>query len=629
MVLAGFMPLQVTAQPVIRIATEQGRLGSSYDGNWRNSRQVLGTSYAQNSFRQWLVIPVTGSLISTDVLNYTFKLLPSFTQQLATDLPDPLRTRNLGYQAYGSLLSGKPVSMHVNWARTNGLRRGGFGTQGEFDAYVFNPTITYTNIYLPLSLAYSNRINRNALQVGPGLIPIEQADQTRNIHFTARNRKLDITYDWLRFDDRLRENDFSSRSFQLYHWLRWGKGSELNSTYQQSERAGSLPYTRRTWSEKVKLQHTEHTESQFNMNRYFAESPGGETSGITYGGGFSSQFLPWLGAGADASTSQNRFDDTKQSFTSFGPWANFSTRLPLDAQLSGRGALGFIRRDLGETRGGFIQVLREAYSIDNTGLLTLNQLRIETQTLLVQNNDETLIYIENLDYQIIQVGDLTQIDILPGSRIQNDETILINYRYQPVFEAEENGYNNSIDFTLRVRGWVARHHRSRRATGLSGEGSLPISGDFDQQISSLSTTRRTRLGQLRLDLSHRNRRSQTISYETIEARATFDLPPVNTFQFYFDVTGRQVSEGEEELVLYALQATSIWSGIERLRIRATSSFQQWTQRFGNDQQTISFSVSSDYRIGRTDVRARYEYDRRKSPFLTHGNIVSLYLLRRF
>ena len=82
-------------------------------------------------------------------------------------------------------------------------------------------------------------------------------------------------------------------------------------------------------------------------------------------------------------------------------------------------------------------------------------------------------------------------------------------------------------------------------------------------------------------------------------------------------------------MLYALQATSIWSGIERLRIRATSSFQQWTQRFGNDQQTISFSVSADYNIGRTDVRARYEYDRRKSPILTHGNIVSLYLLRRF
>ena len=87
------------------------------------------------------------------------------------------------------------------------------------------------------------------------------------------------------------------------------------------------------------------------------------------------------------------------------------------------------------------------------------------------------------------------------------------------------GYNSSIDLTLRARGWVARHHRSRRATGLSGEGSLPISGDFDQQISSLSTTRRTRLGQLRLDLNHRNRRSQTISYETIEARGNLRPTP--------------------------------------------------------------------------------------------------------
>ncbi|MEZ4703465.1 MAG: hypothetical protein R2834_24255 [Rhodothermales bacterium] len=614
------------AGQVFRLIPQQTRLGSSYDGNWRTNTGLIDRSFAQNNFRQWVVLPFDGSIGRRDLFRYRFEIQPTLTQQRSTDLPDPLQTRHLAYAADATLLASSPVSLQTHYSRTTGLRQGGFGTQGEFASTRFSPTLHLQNRLLPITLSYADQTNRNVTQVGPTLTPIEQWDATRTFRAAASNRKIDIAYEQMTFDDRVYESDFASRSFHLNHTLRWGKRSELISRYQTTERTGTLPYARRSWSENVRLQHAANTYTRLGMNRYHAEGLGGMSDGAAYTWAMFSDIRPWLGIGGDASRSMNAFDGGKQTVTSAGPQVRFGVHLPLGLYFSGGGSIGILRRDLDDAGSRTVAVLRESYRVDQTGLVLLEQVDVDLTSIVIQSGDETLVFVEGLDYRLLDVGNLVQIEVLAGSRVRAGDAILVSYRYRPEIAAVERGSVGSLDLGLRVDGLSLQHSRSRRATSM-GEGL--ITGDFQQHNTAFRMQRRVPIGQLRLTLTHRKRESVNIDYTASEANLSLGLPPWKTTTLSIDATARAVSESADRLSLYAVNGIVTWDLLANLRLRTSAGFQYWEQRLTDAQRIVSLTAALDYAIGQTQVRANYAYDRRNMLYLTSGNRLSLYLLRRF
>ncbi|MDZ4698821.1 MAG: hypothetical protein SH809_03860 [Rhodothermales bacterium] len=623
--LAGVPARPATAQ-VLRLIPRQTRLGSSYDGNWRTNAGLTDRSFTQNNFRQWVVLPFDGSIGRPSLVRYRFEFQPTFTQQRSTDLPNPLISRNLAYMADATVLASSPVSLQTHYSRTAGLRQGGFGTQGEFETIRFSPTLHIQNRLLPITVSYTDNSYRNITQVGPTQTPIEQSDATQSFRAAASNRKIDIAYERTAFDDRIYENDFGAESFHVNHTLRWGKRSELLSRYQRTNRTGTLPYERASWSENVRLQHTASTYTRLGMNRYDTEGLGGMSSGEAYTWAMFSDIRPWLGVGGDASRSMNRFDGGMQTATSAGPQVRFGVHLPLGLYFSGGGSIGVIWRDLDDAGDRFVAVLRESYTVDPTGLVILEQTDVEVPSVVVLSGDETTLFIEGLDYRLIAVGALVQIEILAGSRVAPGDAILVSYRFRPEIAAEERGTVGSLDLGLRIDGISAQHTRSRRSTSMS-EGL--ITGDFKQQNTSFRMQRKLPVGMLRMTLSHRKRESTNIDYTASEANVSLGLPPWRSTTLSIEGVVRGVEEGADRLSLYALNGIATWEVLASLRLRASAGYQYWEQRLTEPQRIVSATAALEYAIGQTQVRANYAFDRRSMLYLTSGNRLSLYLLRRF
>ncbi len=633
LLLASLAPsASAQVQPVIRFMPERASLGGTADGSWRNSSGFIGRPFNQNNFRQWVVLPFGGSVINNRIASYSFSLKPNFTQQNSTDLPDVLKSRNLGYAADVSMLSAMPVSFNLHWSRDTGLQRGGFGTQGEFETDVFNPSLHLNTMYLPVKVAYIRRSSRNLTQVGPGLIPIEHSDAVKTFQVEARNSKLTAGYERTDFDDRLRDNDYESQNLYFNHQYRWGKRSELNSKYTRTERKGTFPYMRESWGESVRLQHTQGTYTNLAYSQYKNEGLGGGSDGHSWGGGITSRVGEWMDYGARVSNSVSSFDDGSLKALSAGPWVGVSRKLGEKVRVTGNASVSYLNRRLvndNPDAGNFIRVINESYTIDDTRIVTIEPFNVNPQSIVVQNGSQTLFLEEGLDFEIVQLGQRVELHVLPGSRIEPGDVVLVSYQYIPEFDATDNGLISSFSAGLNVAGFNLRHAQSRRATSQSGEGFLPATGDFNQRSTSLSTYRKTPVGYLDVDLSNRVRDSEAITYTTNEARVSLSLPPWKTLRVHINTVVNIIEEGGNKVKLYAA-GTTLSKNIEPdIRINAGANYQSWEQVQQLKERSFNAYASVDYQIGLVGLKLRYAYDRRNTTFVSTGHRVSLYLLRRF
>ena len=76
------------------------------------------------------------------------------------------------------------------------------------------------------------------------------------------------------------------------------------------------------------------------------------------------------------------------------------------------------------------EVFGEQQTLTATTSVTLRRENIETTSLIVSNIDRSQIYIENLDYRIIIIGNQTLIQRLAGGNITDGQLVLVDYSYQ-------------------------------------------------------------------------------------------------------------------------------------------------------------------------------------------------------
>ncbi len=76
------------------------------------------------------------------------------------------------------------------------------------------------------------------------------------------------------------------------------------------------------------------------------------------------------------------------------------------------------------------QIFGEEHDMIGTTPVTLNQLFIDTTTIEVWNTVRTQLFIENIDYRILEIGSQTQIQRLSSGNITDGQTVLMDYSYQ-------------------------------------------------------------------------------------------------------------------------------------------------------------------------------------------------------
>ena len=127
--LVSSLAAPLPAQSPFTFRIGRGELGVQGQG----SIPCVGTrTGTDETFGQWLRLPVDGHLLHPRVLRYMVTVSPRFTQHRVSSLDGDSRTRDLGTDVTLQLFQGRRLSFNLQNVRSSGRSDGAFGSTGDF-----------------------------------------------------------------------------------------------------------------------------------------------------------------------------------------------------------------------------------------------------------------------------------------------------------------------------------------------------------------------------------------------------------------------------------------------------------------------------------------------------------------
>ena len=602
-----------------------GEIGFSFQSLRRGS---LGTTSSDAVYRQWIKLPFRGSLLDPRILGFDISISPGFTQRTSPGLPEALTTEELNFGFSVRVLPSKPLTLTLTSNRASGSTSGGFGAEGEFGTESLNGVLRYTNRLLPMEFRYTRLSRDNTWISGLGLAPIQWSNESRTLRFDARNRKTAVRLDKMEFVDRLGRSSFSTFDASLDHRLRWGKGSELQSSWDSNERAGSLQSTRSTWRERLHVQHTEGAYSDYSFLSSSLGTPRGDRRTRSYSGSLRTRPTRWLNLGGQASGRHTRFNGSSDEALGGGPNASLSFRTPGGGRVSASGAYGFERRTRINIAGGTLEVIDEAYAVDETRSFLLEHPHIELASIVVRNAEDGIFYSAEVEYRVVAVGDLVEIIVLPGTRIQPGSSLLVSYQYRIPELPSGSLTTGRYSVSLSLKGVTVQHTRSLRDSQReNGEALLGFS-TFDETRSSVRVDWSTPLGRFDLDAQMRERASSAFDFETAEISSSLALPFWRGVQLSLGGSGRRTRDDGGELQARSVYSALLWSPHPRLQFNSRVQVLELDLSQGSRDRSLGGYLNIVFGAGQIEGSIRLEYDRRIEPRDYSGGRLYLRLTRR-
>jgi len=626
-ILSATQPSVVLAQGLPRLVGQRAAAGFRLDAAW--SGQALGPTSKQSDREEWFVLPFAGSVLDPGIFRYSFELRPTFRQAGSTELPSSLNSRSLGFSTDASLLSATPVRLDLNMDRSSGRTSGGFGTRGEFEFKGMGAGISWMNRLLPLTARVDTRQGSSLTEVGPDRIPIVRDDHSLRGRVGIRNRKVEAVAEWTEVDDRLRKNRLKSRNLFVNHRFRWGKGSELVSRWRRTDRSGTISQMRSTWTEQIRIQHTTSSRTTFTYSRSVSEGTGARAASRKLGWTFTARPLPGVTLGGRASANKSNFEGGQQRNVSAGPQGSFRFSLPSKIRVSGGAFVGYVLRDIDGSTGGLVPVLNEEHEIGPTRTVRLDNSRVDPTSIEVRSGDETILFEPGIDYEVVPLGGLTEIQIPAGSRILVDDKIVVSYRFRIEIDSQEEGVVTRFNFGLSRSGINVRHSRSERATEFSGTGA-PVSGDFSQHSTSVAANLALPFGRLRAGITDRRRRSAAISYDLREGSASFLFPVWDGIQSAIDAGGSRARDVDGKTSRFSIGVSTRWDVRPELQLNGSVTALRWRLHSGLSERSYTATGGLTWRVGRFQARAQYHYSNRDNVSSRYAsNRLTMDVTRRF
>jgi hypothetical protein len=124
-----------------------------------------------------------------------------------------------------------------------------------------------------------------------------------------------------------------------------------------------------------------------------------------------------------------------------------------------------------------IEVIDERLLLSDAVPVSLAQPNVRSGSITVSNAQGTQIYAEELDYRVILVSDVTQIQRLPTGNIEDGEEVRVDYAYLTGGTASYTSIGQIYrgDLTLYERLRLYAQYRETNPSLVSGEPTLPLS----------------------------------------------------------------------------------------------------------------------------------------------------------
>ena len=177
------------------------------------------------------------------------------------------------------------------------------------------------------------------------------------------------------------------------------------------------------------------------------------------------------------SWSYNTFvDATKESSTGFkkstrGLSGSLNYRNDINERWSSSaGYTALVRLNKQDSKLLHISVLNESHVLSGLMAVSLNQEYVVSGSVVVNNQNHTQTYVENIDYRLSEIGSETRLERLSSGNIADGETVLVDYDYETGGSFDYKQFNQSMNllYTLDKRYDFAMFYSTDRQTLQSG-----------------------------------------------------------------------------------------------------------------------------------------------------------------
>lgn len=621
----GAAPL--AGQALVGLARGGGEIGAELEG--LSNRAGPDAAAAARDLRGWLAVPLRGAVAGGRVLDWTLTVRPVFQQRRQPGFGSDLAARQLDVTFGARLLGRRPFNVSLDGLRAAGTSAGGYGSRREFATSQVGATLFWRNHVFPAELGLRRRELRDQWITTPGASPLFTSYVQREVRFSARSSKA--TVDWVqgRYDDRAGEADMGYRQVGLQHAWRWGRGSRLESTWQDHRQDGLLPAGRRQWRERLQLRHGSRLGSDHFVERSTARMREQDTRSAGWGTGLAAR----LGGGASAHLALARHSaragPARLSLLTLTPRLGVGGGLPGGFHATVSAAVGLERRRTSGAAEPVFAVTDEPHAVPPARSFTLDQARVEPGSVMVRSADRAVVYAEGADYAVVVTGDITRLDVTPGGRIEPGQIVLVSYRHRVPAPGRAGATRFELDLAVERRGLALRHHTTaRRASGETGAVLAGVGG-YEESRTGLDLRRPTRFGELAVETGlRRSTRAGTRATEW-QAGAALAPPALGPINLSHAASWSRTRAGDETVTATTLAATATAAVRANLTVRLAVESLWWDRSGASAQRFRSLSLGADWRAGAVELGGRAEWHRRRYVTRSGESRLTLRAVRRF
>ncbi|MFI0459824.1 MAG: hypothetical protein ACH254_19740 [Candidatus Thiodiazotropha endolucinida] len=257
-----------------------------------------------------------------------------------------------------------------------------------------------------------------------------------------------------------------------------------------------------------------------------------------------------------------------------------------------------------------------------TGAVILDRRFIITGSIIVTDSSGTIVYDEGMDYTVLSLsGDLTQIQVIPGVRIDTGDTILVSYNAQQLpsqeFSTTFTNYNFSIDYD-----WVRFSHSDSKSDDklISGASESFLQStrntltdlEFHFKLAGIDTL----VGAERRFTLSGGFESTSYTYRQLFSWTTFENTRSRGILWNLNATQSFTEQESLDTDLYRIDLTANWQPRPSLTIRPTIS--AWKRHDEGsvitggrlDDEFISAGIRARWRYRKVDLELNNHHDRR-------------------
>ncbi|MDH3214891.1 MAG: hypothetical protein OEN01_01205 [Candidatus Krumholzibacteria bacterium] len=595
------------AQPVGFVQKGPAEIGFNFDGLWIDRDRDGGEG--RYGYREWIRLQLVGEALDRRLLNYQITLHPALAQRSSAGLTETVESRQFGFDAGVDLLSAKPVSFSFAALRSVGRTSGAFGTLSDFEVDQLNARVRVRNPYLPFSVRAGQRSRSNSWRPAAQQSVFRISEAMNTLQLTARNAKTGLTLEYTDFEDRERGNDFIAKRASFDHALRWGKRSQLSSTFDYLDRTGSFPYERRQWQERLRLQHTWDLVTDYSFRLTDLESSGLDARSRSGSWSAGYRLSSFMTIGSSAFAQSTDFDNGRQSSYGAAPSLNFFFGLPGQSRLSTGVSLGWERNRRESTVDQFI-VVNEEHVVDESGSFILDHVFVDPKSVVITDANEVVLYDPDFDYRLLATESLVEVLVVVGGRIAIGDTVFVDYSYDVLpnerFDAVFGSYNVNLDLGSRVDVYHRRTLRDNRVVEGPGLGVT----DFDDNTTGIRWTQRAFGGLLELDGERRGRRTGDFDYTTYRLQTGLSLPLRPKLSGTVRAAGTTTDAEDKRIDVISSNITLIWTPVPSFRMRGRTSTWFWQQEDAGSEKLLGGGLDVEWRVGLVEATVVFDLIRR-------------------